>query len=325
MRSLLRWGFLTVAPVFAACHESVKESAADTTRTADTVGHPSTRASLDARAPDTARPVAPDTMGRPHAVSPPVDTRGDSSLPRRSYASAPGWLVIGPRSPVEDDETLEGKLQVNDTNFDSAIVVYPFDSAWARVDRRRALTLLTPRATTRLSLDGWVKRDDDRWDGTVIGVHPAHRLDMSPVLTGWLLPSDSATGASALPMHDSLTRDGSLRIWTIGSARIVLRRTGVLTAKLTAEREGLASLPLRLVSVDSADDSHMGAESDSILSLKGNWRVPRVVGAFRLGSSGPVAVVLMERGYECINYRVVLFLESRIELFDDPHYYACTT
>ena len=55
-----------------------------------------------------------------------------------------------------------------------------------------------------------------------------------------------------------------------------------------------------------------------------DWRVPRIGAAFRLGTAGPIVVVLRESGYECENVRVAIFdrlAPSRI--VDEPDYYYC--
>ena len=118
-------------------------------------------------------------------------------------------------------------------------------------------------------------------------------------------------------------------VWAADGVALVLRRTGVTTARLLARTPAGDHLPLREVAIDAAADSSMGVTSDSVLRLsgKGDWRLPHVGNVFRLGPSGPWVFVLIESGYECSNDRLVRVDSSSARFLDsdDEHYAECQT
>jgi hypothetical protein len=238
------------------------------------------------------------------------------ALPRASYPGVPGWLVIdGLHAQSADDMAAP-----RDAGY--TISIFPFDSAWTRVDARSSLTLILPNGATRVVPQGRAWRKDS-WDATVLSVRASDGAATSAVAAAWLLPALSVPDAAVLPVRDSLSPNGDWRSWTAGPVWFVLRRTDSISAVLTAERDGWASHVVRRVAIDSALDRAMGADPQTKLSLQSDWRLPLVIAAYRFGRSGAIAAVLTESGYECQNYFVVVFLASGIEVIDEPHYFFC--
>ena len=298
----------------AACNEPPRVGA-DTARPAAPSERPVTRVPDSSRAsrPDSAHARASDSIvQREDAALPAIPF--DSTLPRPSYPQLPGWLVVG---------FYPGEIQSDTTPVtEPVITIYPFDSAWARVDRRRPFTLLLASGTVTAFSRGRVGKDE-MWDGTDLSVRFARPASRGKSLASWLLPADTALEASALRIHDSLSADGNLRTWTAGPVKLVLRRVSKTSARLYGEQPGSTPIALRLVTIDTATDRDMGADSPAMLSLSDDWRLPHVGAAFRLGKAGPIVVVMRVSGYECQNYHVVVFSGSVTTVLDEPHYYYC--
>lgn len=294
---------LWLSAIVVACHEPRR---VDT----DTATHaaPSGRSSAgipDSNRADTARALKADSIV-PRQGAAPAAVSLDSSPAKPSYPRAPGWLVVAGLLAPED----------------SVITIFPFDSAWRYVDRRGKFTLLFRDGATAV-LSNVRMLGHDEWVGIDLAVRAAAPVRAEGFFAGWLLPMDSAVGAIALPIQDSLSADGNLRTWSAGPVRLVLRRTSRTSAQLTGEQPGLKPAHLQLVAIDTATDNHMGTESPATLSLSEGWRLPNVGAAFRLGTAGPFVVVFLESGYECQNYRVVIFSKSATEIIEEPHYYYC--
>lgn len=290
-----------------------------------------------ALATDTARRVAPDTSNlsasarsmpadsatvRPGGTTPrspdslPNVAPADSSMPKPSYATIPGWLVVNALHPLNDEDRAAPAT-------DSVLTIFPFDSAWAHVSPRRPLTLLLPNGTTTTVFSNLKLSRHNTGNGSDVVFRSARPLAKAPFFAAWLLPAESAIAATTLPIRDSISADGNLRTWTAGPVRFVLRRLSKLSAKLTAEAAGVKPESLLVAEIRVDADTAMGFDSPAMLDLKEDWRLPTVGAAFRLGISGPIVIVYEAQGYECESYYILVFRQSRIERIDEPHYYSC--
>lgn len=303
--------------VLASCRERAA-AAADTAR----------QAPPPVVARDTVKPIAApaDTVADtvPHMHEPEVSSvPTDSFLPKWTYDSVPGWLVINSLSTYPTEARFlrnAARLQP-----DSVVAIIPFDSSWARADRRRSLTLLLPEGGETVFPNGFVRRLDEYSEdnATVVTLRSSRRFSLSGLFAAWLLPTEYAKDAAALPIHDEVSADSTRRTWSIGPVRFVLRRTSPIQATLTAERDGVQPEEMNTIGVDTANDNHMGVESPKTLSLVDEWRVPKIGSAFRLGKNGPIVVVYERSGYECANLFAVVFFEHRIAFMDGPEFYLC--
>jgi hypothetical protein len=206
--------------------------------------------------------------------------------------------------------------------IDSGIAIFPSDTAWIRVGRRTALALVQPDSVVTVYPAGGAA-PDETGAAMLVRVRPARPVAAAQMSTiSWLLPASHSAGATVVAIRDSVAPDSSSRTWMIDAVRLRLRKTGRTTAELWAERDGAAPVRIRRVTIDPKADADMGVETDSVLTLN-NWRMPVVVRAFRFGVSGPLAVVFEESGYECSNYRLIVFRDGHITPIDEPHYFQC--
>ena len=312
----VRVALLWLSATVVACHEPPRVEADTAMQTTPSV-QPTARVPDSNRSnrSDSARaPTADTIVARPAATLPPL--LQDSSLPKPSYPQLPGWLVVG---------LYMGEPKASGAPApDPVITIYPFDSAWARVDRRRAFTLVLPAGPATVFSNARISKDDQfAADGTELSVRAAPPIADGKFFAGWLLPTDTAVEATPLPIHDSLAADGNLRTWTAGPVRLVLRRTSKTAAHLTGEGAGFKPADFGVVGINAATDSSMGVDSPAAFSLSDEWRVPYIGAAFRLGKAGPIVIVFRVSGYECQNYHIVAFGETATEVIDEPHYYYC--
>jgi hypothetical protein len=259
----------------------------------------------------------------PHAYAPELaGAPTDSFLPKWTYDSVPGWLVI--EDMWADPVAAPFRRNTARREPDSLVVIFPFDSSWARADRRRSLTLLLPEGAATVFPNRFVGKYDHDEDATVVALRSSRRFSLSGLFAAWLLPTEYAKDAVALPIHDEVSADSSRRTWSIGPARLVLRRSSPVQATLTAERDGARPEDVRKIGVDTAADNHWGVESPKTLSLVEKQRIPMIGSAFRVGHNGPIVVVYEQSGYECLNVYAVVFFEHRIRVLDEPSFYECT-
>lgn len=294
--------------------------AGKTDKAADAVG----QETAGARPPMTAGAATPTAAAVP--APPPPDTgaaSADSELPPPSYASVPGWLVMGGRGFPRHigDSTDSDRRAYTGIDIDSGIIIFPADARWARVGTGTALTLLQPVGSVTL-YPGGAAEHEQYSPATLLRARALPAVELRKLSIGWMLPASSSAAMTALVVRDSVAPDSSAMTWTADSVRFVLRLTGKRSAELSASRLGRNPVHIFGMAVDSAADEDMGVDSDSLLTLD-NWRMPSVVAAFRLGDPWPVVAVIYFSGYECSNHSVVVFTASSIRSIDDPHYYEC--
>jgi hypothetical protein len=258
----------------------------------------------------------------PHAHEPELaGVPTDSFLPKWTYDSVPGWLVI--EDLWADPVAATFRRNTARLEPDSVVAIFPFDSSWARADRRRSLTLLLPEGAATVFPNRFLGKYDHDDDATAVALRSSRRFSLSGLFAAWLLPTEYAKDAVALPIHDEVSADSSRRSWSIGPVRLVLRRSSSVEATLTAERDRVHPEEVRKIGVDTAADSHWGLESPKTLSLVDKWRVPMIASAFRVGNNGPIVVVYAQSGHECLNVFAVVFFPNRINLMDKPSFYEC--
>ena len=279
---------------------------------------PATEAAQVAVATSTTTPAAPPPP-RPDTgtVSP------DSALPPPSYASLPGWLVIGGRGFPRHigDSTDTDPRAYTGVDIDSGIVIFPPSVRWAHVGTGTGFDLLVPNGTVRLYPGGGA--EPEPYTGATLlraRALPAVQLRKLPI--GWLLPAGQAGAMKILAIRDSIAPDSSTRTWAMDSVRFRLRLTGRTTATLWAAHVGGDSMRVDEAAINHAADADMGVDTDSVLTLD-SWRMPGILTAFRLGDPWPVVAIVYSSGYECGNYRLVVFREREITPIDEPHYVEC--
>lgn len=306
MSRLARPAVLLLACALPAC---VAKSTAEKAKGADSA--PAQR--LAPQTPASKQTVAAKSADSAQALPVPgtATVTPDSSLPKPSFEKLPGWLVIG------------GPFVVSPaTSTDSVLIVFPFDSAWLRGHGPTPLALLQGDHLTSISA---ARRGEPQpySQGIYLVVHGVPPVSEGRSVVGWLLRSDSAAGATAFPVHDSLSPDGNLRTWTAGPVRLVLKRVDKTSAQLTGSLSGVKPVDLESVAVNAETDSHMGIDSTTSLDLRDDWRIPKILAALRLGATSPIVVIVEESGYECANYRIIVFDHAGIELIEEPHYSYC--
>lgn len=242
----------------------------------------------------------------------------DSLLPKQSYEGVPGWLALGIRHPsfkvgdVVKGQTLTTPMLI----VDSGIAVFPVNDAWRGVNRGTPLVFINPTGEkSDLYADGeavW----EGSGDATVVRVRAKVILNS----VGWLVPRSKAADVTALPIGESMSGDRNTRTWTAGDSRIRVQRTGKLEADVIAEARGLSVKRKSGAAINLQADSSMGVESDTLLDLRSQAHVPDFFAAYHFASSRSTVFIFVEGGYECTNYRVVVFRPSRIDWIEEPHY-----
>jgi hypothetical protein len=274
--------------------------------------------------PEVPAVAVPDSIpARPADTVPaaPFDTTlmtVDSLLPKQAYEGIPGWLSLGIRHPsfkvgeVVNGETITKPVIV----VDSGIAVFPVNDAWRHVSRGTPLVFISPTGEkSNLYPDG-----EAVWEGT--GDATVVRVRAIPIKNsvGWLVPRSKAADVTALPIRESLSADGNTRTWTAGDYRIRVHRTGRLDADVIAEARGLSVKRKSGARINPGADSSMGVDSDTLLDLRSKTHVPDFFAAYRFASWASTVFIFVDEGYECINYRVVVFRPSRIDWIEEPHY-----
>lgn len=241
----------------------------------------------------------------------------DSLLPSPSFPGVPGWMVLGIRKPFVAHSANGGAAIDSQTiTVDSGLAIFPPNDSWRKVERQTPLHYMGFSGdTVTVYPDGAADRLGDG-DATVVRIRgPYARLGQ-----GWLVPSSAAAGIAFLPVHDSISPEGNTRIWSAGDYRIRLQRSGKLTGDIFAEYGKMSVKRAEGPRIDSAADAEMGVDSDSLLDIAGQAHIPVFHAGYRFGPRGPVVIVFSEAGYECNNFRVVVFWDSRIEWIEEPHF-----
>ena len=256
---------------------------------------------------------------KPGAASSPPDTGAvtpDSLLPAPSFAGVPGWMVLGMRKPFRGRNLNGSPTDSRTITVDSGLAIFPPNDAWRTVGRATPLRFIGLAGdTATVYPDGAADWLGDA-DATAVRIRPAG----SKVGTGWLVPASMAGNVSLIPIHDSVSSDGNTRIWSAGEYRIRLQRTGKLSADIFAEHADMSVKRARGPQIDSAADAEMGVDSDSLLDIAGEAHIPVFHAGYRFGPRGPVVILFSEAGYECNNFRVIVFRESRVDWIEEPHF-----
>ena len=250
----------------------------------------------------------PDTTG----VTP------DSLLPKQAYEGIVGWLALGIRHPsFKAGDIVNGKTITERTVVvDSGIAIFPVDDAWRNVRRGTPLVFVGAAGEKSILYADGQAAWEGSGDATVLRV----RAPLIPDAVGWLVPRNRVSDITPLPIRESISADGNTRTWTAGDYRIRIQRTGKLEADVIAETHGLAAKRRDRARINHEADSLMGVESDTILDLRTNAHLPQFLAAYQFASSASTLFIFLEEGYECVNFRVVVFRPSRIDWIEEPHY-----
>ena len=289
-------------------------------------GQPDSAATTVAEGASSATPPLTTATTTPLQPPPRPDTgviTTEKELPPSSYEGVPGWFVMGGRGfwrHIGDSTDTDQRANTG-VDADSGIVIFPYDARWARVGTATPLALLEPDGPVTL-YPGAAAEENPFTPATLLRTRALPPVEIRKLSMGWMIPAGRSPMMTALAIRDSVAADSSTHTWTMDSVRFRIRLTGRQKAAFWAAHVGGDSTLLFRPAVDSAADSGMGVESDSVLTLA-SWEMPNVVAAFRLGDRWPVVAIVYSSGYECGNYRVVVFRAGSITAIDEPHYYEC--
>lgn len=230
-----------------------------------------------------------------------------AALPEPTLPAVPGWLGFATLAPG-----VEEPREYWTPKHPSAQAVL-FSEDWKAVPKGMKVTVLSaggarPGTYVDTSSQHFGCEQNQQ---TFAGFQTQGPLPEGPV---WILPGESTEGVAALPVKEvpaeslglappkgKKLKGKDVRAFDAGGMGFLLTKTGRNKGLLTVVLQGkrAATLPLEKARMEGSDNTPFNLFGDEL-----GVAIP--VGAFQLGASGAVVVVLGVRSYEGHSFRFVV-------------------